>query len=84
MKKKKFFFLCCCLIWWLFLFFFFSLFSLCVQFYVFTWLFSLLDCSSELRSVKDFFKQGCLMLKEGRCCTGGNSFNNRCGRRVAS
>ena len=34
--------------------------------------------------MKDFFKQGCLMLKEGRCCTGGNSFDNRCGGRMAS
>ena len=24
------------------------------------------------------------MIERGRCCTGGISFNNRCGRRVAS
>ena len=80
-KKKKKNFLRCCLVWWLFLFF---LSSLCVPFYVFTRLFSLPDCSSGLRSAKDFFKRGRLMLKGGRCCTGGNSFSNRCGGRVAS
>ena len=84
MKKKKNFFFSVLLFDLVAFPFFFSLSFLCVQFYIFTQLFSLSDCSSELRSVKDFFKQGCLMLKEGRCCTGGNSFNNRCGRRVAS
>ena len=34
--------------------------------------------------MKDFFKWGCLILKERRCCTGGNSFSNRCGGGVAS
>ena len=56
---------------------FFFLSFLHVQFYVFTWLFLLLDCSSGLRSTKDFFKWGHLMLKGRRCCTRGSSFNNK-------